>query len=349
MTQPRNDNLAESSANARRCLIVGEVAMAHDGSLGLAHAYIDAIARAGGDAVKFQTHIAAAESTGAEPWRVNFSYQDQRRIDYWKRTEFTEPQWRGLKEHADSRGLLFLSSPFSIEAAEMLSGLGMKVWKVASGEVSNFALLSRILELGGDVVLSSGMSSLAELDAAVALVKAKGTPLTVAQCTSMYPCPPQHVGVNMIEVFRDRYQCAVGLSDHSGTIFPGLIAASHGAEFLEVHVTMSREMFGPDVPVSLTMPDFKQLVEGVRFVEKMTANPVQKDDMARNMQPLRDLFTKSVVARCDIPAGTVLRAEHLALKKPGTGIPASQLQALLGRVTRQPLATDQLLQLQDLQ
>src|SRR5438132_6125934 len=122
------------------CLIVGEIAQAHDGSLGVAHAFIDAIANAGADAVKFQTHIAAAESTPSEPWRVKFSTQDETRYDYWKRMEFTEPQWLGLKQHADERGLLFLSSPFSLEAVELLQRIGITSWKVASGELSNLPM-----------------------------------------------------------------------------------------------------------------------------------------------------------------------------------------------------------------
>src|SRR5918992_3358857 len=119
------------------CMIIAEVAQAHDGSLGMAHAFIDAIATTGADAVKFQTHIASAESTPTEPWRIQFSRQDTSRYDYWKRMEFTEAQWSGLKQHADERGLIFLSSPFSIEAVELLERVGVAAWKVASGEVSN--------------------------------------------------------------------------------------------------------------------------------------------------------------------------------------------------------------------
>src|SRR5687768_14055111 len=124
-----------------RCLIIAEVGLAHDGSLGLAHAFIDEVARGGADAVKFQTHIAAAESTPAEPFRVTFSRQDATRYDYWKRMEFTEAQWRGLADHAIERGLLFLSSPFSIEAVELLTRVGMPMWKIPSGEVGNRPLL----------------------------------------------------------------------------------------------------------------------------------------------------------------------------------------------------------------
>ncbi|MGH9425399.1 MAG: N-acetylneuraminate synthase family protein, partial [Terriglobia bacterium] len=322
-------------------LIVAEVAQAHDGSLGMAHAYIDAIAAAGAGAVKFQTHIAAAESTPVEPWRVKFSQQDATRYDYWKRMEFTEEQWRGLRKHADEKGLQFLSSPFSVEAVELLTRVGVAAWKVASGELSNTTMFERILATELPVILSSGMSPFSEIDAAVARVKARKLPLTVLQCTSLYPCPPEKIGLNLIPVFRERYGCAAGLSDHSGTIYPGLAAAALGIEVLEVHVTLSREMFGPDVPVSLTTTELRQLVDGVRFIEQMNAHPLDKDALALEMQPLRDLFTKSIVARVDLPAGTVLRQEHLTLKKPGTGLSPDKLQLVLGRVIKAAVRADE--------
>ena len=325
------------------CLIIGEVAQSHDGSLGMAHAFIDAIAAAGADAVKFQTHIAAAESTPSEPWRVKFSPQDATRYDYWKRMEFTEAQWQGLKRHADERGLLFLSSPFSLEAVELLERLQIAAWKVASGEVSNLLLLDRMIATGVPIILSSGMSPLSEIDTAVQRVKAEGLPLAVLQCTSSYPCPPEKVGLNMIPFFRERYDCAVGLSDHSGTIYPSLAAATLGSEVLEVHVTLSRQMFGPDVPASITSAELRQLVEGVRFIERMNANPVNKDRMASEMTPLRSLFTKSVVARKDLSAGTVLREEHLTVKKPGAGIPAARLPELFGARLRRSFKADEML------
>ena len=127
-------------------------------------AYIDAIASAGADAVKFQTHIAEAESTRSEPWRVPFSYQDESRYAYWKRMEFTEPQWMGLKRHAEERGLEFISSPFSVEAAEMLSRIGVRTWKVASGEVTNSHLFDYLIETRLPIILSTGFSSIVEID-----------------------------------------------------------------------------------------------------------------------------------------------------------------------------------------
>ncbi|RMH22973.1 MAG: N-acetylneuraminate synthase [Acidobacteria bacterium] len=331
------------------CLVIGEVAQAHDGSLGMAHAFVDAIARAGADAVKFQTHVAAAESTRHEPWRVPFSPQDESRYDYWRRMELSREQWAGLKRHAEERGLLFLSSPFSLEAVELLESIGVAAWKVASGETSNPQLLARLAATGKPILLSTGMSTLAELDRVMADLAERRVPRAVLQCTSAYPCPAERVGLNLVPELRRRYACAAGLSDHSGTIYPGLAGAALGLEVLEVHVTLSREMFGPDVASSVTTAELRQLVEGVRFIERMRAHPVDKSTLDPELEALRSLFTKSVVARRDLAAGTVLQAADLALKKPGTGIPAAELESLYGRRLKVAVERDRLLRYDDLE
>lgn len=344
----RSPGTGSAAPSSGRSLVIGEVAQAHDGSLGLAHAFVDAIADAGADAVKFQTHIAAAESTPEEPWRVRFSPQDETRYAYWTRMEFTEPQWLELRRHADARGLHFISSPFSLEACGLLTRVGLSAWKIASGEVGNASLLRTISETNVPVILSSGMSPLAELDAAVALLAGRKQPLAVLQCTSAYPCPPEQVGLNVLDLLRQRYGCPVGLSDHSGTIYPSLAAAALGAEIFEVHVTLSREMFGPDVSASVTTAELRQLVDGVRAIERMLAHPVDKDAVAAELAPLRAAFTKSVVAKVDLPAGTVLQEKHLTVKKPGTGIPARLLPSLVGRALRRNVSADALLHESDL-
>jgi N,N'-diacetyllegionaminate synthase len=332
-----------------RCLIIGEVAQAHDGSLGTAHAYIDAIADAGADAVKFQTHLAEAESTPEEPWRVQFSKQDASRFDYWKRMEFSEEQWRGLQQHAAERGLIFLSSPFSVEAVELLERVGVQAWKIASGEVTNLPMLERIARTGLPVLLSTGMSGLDEIRRIVTWCRQAGLRLTLFQCTTAYPCPPEQVGLNVLEVLRHELGTPVGLSDHSGTIFPGLAAATLGADAIEVHVTFHRGMFGPDVPASITVEELALLAQGVRFVERMRANPVDKDAMAQELAPMRALFTKSLVARRDLPRGATLATEDLAARKPGTGIPAARIHEIVGRRLTRPVTAGQLLDERDLE
>ena len=332
-----------------RCLVIGEVALTHDGSLGLAHAFVDAIADAGADAVKFQTHIAAAESTPSEPFRVKFSRQDKTRYDYWKRMEFTEDGWRGLAEHARERGILFLSSPFSIQAVDLLERIGMPLWKIASGETSNTALLDRILDTRKPVLLSTGMSPLEEIDRAVARVRSRNTEVGVFQCTTAYPCPPEKIGINLVPFYRERYGCWVGLSDHSATIYPGLAGAALGMDMLEVHVALSREMFGPDVIASITTQELRQLVDGIRFIERMRAHPLDKDASAQETAPLRKLFTRSLVASANLPAGTVIAREHVAIKKPGTGLPPDRLDEIIGRRLARPVTADQVLAAEDIE
>ena len=333
----------------RRVAVIGEVGQAHDGSLGTAHAFIDAIADTGADAVKFQTHIASAESRTDEPWRVKFSYADDTRYDYWKRMEFTPHSWAGLRRHAQDRGLSFLSSPFSLEAVDLLGRVGVAAWKVASGEVANPQLLDAVAQTGAPVLLSSGMSGWAELDGAVARLRAAGAgSLAVLQCTSAYPVAPERVGLNVLAEIRQRYGCAAGLSDHSGTIFPALAAVALGGRVIEVHVTLSREMFGPDVAASVTTSELRLLVDGIRYVESALGAPVDKDEVATDLAPMRALFGRSLVARRALPAGHVLAASDLTAKKPAGGIPPGRLEPLVGRRLRRALHADEPLREGDL-
>jgi N-acetylneuraminate synthase len=331
------------------CFLVAEVAQAHDGSLGTAHAFIDAAAAAGANAIKFQTHIADAESHPSEPWRVRFSPQDDTRFEYWQRMEFNESQWSGLYSHARDAGLEFMSSPFSIEAVEMLRRTGIDRWKIASGELSNRPMLERIAADGRPVVLSSGMSPLSELDSVVSFFRDAGVELTLLQCTTAYPCPPERIGLNVMEELRSRYGVPVGLSDHSGTIYAGLAAAVLGAEMLEVHVTFSREAFGPDVPASITFDELRLLRDGTSFIATALANPLDKESVAAEMEPMRALFGRSIVTSRPIAEGSLVTSEDLVLKKPGTGIPAEALTSLVGRRVRRDLPSNTMLALNDLE
>ncbi|MDQ3071783.1 MAG: N-acetylneuraminate synthase family protein [Bacteroidota bacterium] len=316
---------------ADKCFIIAEVAQAHDGSLGTAHAFIDAAKHAGADSIKFQTHIASEESTLQEQWRVKFSYQDVTRYDYWKRMEFTEEQWAGLKKHAEDNGLVFLSSPFSVKAVEMLDKMGMEAWKIASGEITNLPMLEQIFKTRKPLLISSGMSDLEETESLVEKIRSNNIPFALLQCTSSYPTPPEKVGLNVMEEFRSRFECPVGLSDHSGKINPALAAATLGMNVLEVHITLDRYMFGPDVVASVTTEEFRQMTEGVRFIEAMMSSPVLKDKTAGEMKTMRNLFNKSIVARSSIAAGTILEQKHLAFKKPGIGMPAAMYKDVIGK------------------
>ena len=336
-------------AEKEPCFIIGEVAQGHDGSLGIAHAYIDAIADVGADAVKFQTHIADAESTLEESWRIPFSFQDKNRYDYWKRMEFTSEQWIELKRHSEDRKLIFLSSPFSIEAAEMLYKMEITAWKIASGEVNNFLLLDYIKSTRLPCLVSTGMSSLARVDEIIKDLKAKKIEYGIFQCTTSYPCPPEKIGLNMLEYFSGRYGCPVGLSDHSGCIYPGLSAVSLGCQMLEVHVTFSKKMFGPDTTASLTVEQLGQIVEGIRYIEKMKDNPIDKNIFSKKAEGLSKMFSRSIALKHSLPAGTVLTEKYLTLKKPGTGIAPDRFKEIIGCRLRRDVHYNVLLTEEDLE
>jgi N-acetylneuraminate synthase len=327
--------------------LIAEIAQAHDGSLGMAHAYIDAAAEAGVDAVKFQTHIAEAESTLDEPFRIKFSRQDATRYDYWKRMEFTFEQWQGLAKHARKKGLVFLSSPFSIQAVEMLKKLGVPAWKIGSGETVSGDILDAVIKTGKPVLVSTGMSSFQEIDEIVDMLRTKQILFALFQCTSKYPVDFSEVGLNVISEIKERYGCIVGLSDHSGSIFPALAAMAQCADIIEAHLVFDKRMFGPDTSASLTVDDFKLLIKARDAFHQMNINPVNKDKMANTMKKMRGIFDKSLASIKDLPAGTILTEELLTAKKPGTGIAIEQKNKIIGKILKNNLPQNRLLRWED--
>lgn len=329
-------------------LLIAEVAQAHDGSLGMAHAFIDAAADAGVDAIKFQTHLAAEESTLDEPFRVRFSQQDPTRFHYWQRMEFAPEQWLELATHARERGLIFLSSAFSVAAVDLLQAIGMPAWKIGSGEFASADLWRAMAATGAPILFSTGMAKRAEIANAVAAFRADGLPFALMQCTSAYPTSLDAVGLNVIDELRMEFDCPVGLSDHSGSIFPGLAALARGADLLEFHVTFDRRMFGPDVAASLTFDEAKMLVRMRNALRTMDSHPVDKDAMAEELRGLREMFGKSLAPLRPIAAGTVLRPDMIATKKPGGGIPLEAAEKIAGRRLARDVAPDRILRWTDL-
>ncbi|WP_268035015.1 N-acetylneuraminate synthase family protein [Algoriphagus sp. PAP.12] len=312
-------------------MIIAEIGQAHDGSLGNAHAFIDALATTGVDAIKFQTHIAEAESSQFEPFRVKFSKQDSTRYDYWKRMEFSADQWIGIKEHCDAVGLEFISSPFSNAAVDLLENLGVSQYKIGSGEVGNFLMLEKIAKTGKPIILSSGMSSFEELDHTFEFLKPFGNSLSILQCTTAYPTQPAQWGLNVMDELKNRYQVPVGFSDHSGDIFACLAAASLGAEIFEFHVVFDKRQFGPDSPASISIDQTSLLCKGIRDIQLALQSPIRKSDNEKYSE-LKVMFGKSLSVNKVLPAGHILELSDLEAKKPGDkGIPAKDYQQVVGK------------------
>lgn len=311
--------------------LIAEIAQAHDGSLGILHSYIDAVAQTGVQAIKFQMHIAEAESSIHEPFRVKFSKEDATRYDYWKRMEFTLEQWTGIKKHCDEVGLDFICSPFSNLAVDWLEEVGVHTYKVGSGEVNNFLLLEKITQTGKPIIISSGMSSFSELDKTVDFLKSKKADFSILQCTTAYPTKPEQFGLNVIAELKERYKVTIGFSDHSAKISTGIAAVALGTEILEFHVVFNRSMFGPDAIASLTIEETKQLVDAVNEIHLAQNNPINKNSND-DFKELKSIFEKSLAINKNLPQGHILTFADLESKKPkGYGISAADFEKVIGR------------------
>jgi N,N'-diacetyllegionaminate synthase len=323
--------------------IIAEIGSVHDGSLGNACKLIEAAAAAGADTVKFQTHIAEAETLPSAPAPSYF--KDEPRMDYFKRTGFTADQWKKLASHATQFGVTFLSSPFSLEAVDLLESVKVAAYKIPSGEVNNLPLLERVAATKKPVLLSSGMSTWKELDSAVEVLRSGG-PLTIMQCSSMYPCSPERVGLNVIAEMQKRYGIPVGFSDHTEGFAAPLAAAAVGATVIEKHFTFSKLMYGSDAKHSMEPKEFAILSAALQDIWKMLKNPVDKQD-ASPYAEMKQIFEKSVVTALSLKAGTVLQKAHLAYKKPGTGIKAYEYKSVVGRKLSKDLPENHLLKEED--
>ena len=311
--------------------LIAEIAQAHDGSLGILHSYINAVSKTGVQAIKFQMHIAEAESSVHEPFRVKFSKEDATRFDYWKRMEFTLEQWKDIKKHCDEVGLDFICSPFSNLAVDWLEEVGVHTYKIGSGEVNNFLLLEKIAQTSKPIIISSGMSSFAELDETINFLESKNAKFSILQCTTAYPTMPEQYGLNVISELKNRYKVPVGFSDHSSWASTGIAAVALGAEILEFHVVFHKEIFGPDTAASLTISQTKLLVEAVNKIHIAQNNPIDKNNND-NFKELKSIFEKSLAINKDLPKGHTLTFADLESKKPkGFGISAQNFKDLIGR------------------
>ena len=310
---------------------IAEIGQAHNGSLEKLHKYIDAVAKTGVQAIKFQTHIAEAESSIYEPFRVKFSDQDATRFDYWKRMEFTQDAWIEIGRKCKERGLIFMSSPFSNKAVDVLEKAGVEQYKIGSGEVTNFLLLKKVVNTGKPIIISSGMSSFEELDATVAFLKEHKAIFSILQCTTSYPTRPRDYGLNVIGELKERYGVPIGFSDHSAQISTGIAAVTMGAQIVEVHVVFSKDEFGPDVSSSLTMEEVTVLAKGIQDVSEALQHPIDKNDNSKFTE-LKNIFEKSLAVNKDLAQGHVLQFQDLEAKKPkGYGIDASQFELVIGK------------------
>jgi N,N'-diacetyllegionaminate synthase len=329
-------------------MLIAEIGLSHEGSLGTAHAYIDALASTGVDAIKFQTHIAQAESSSGEQFRVPFSKQDKSRMDYWERTSFKKEEWFGLKSHCNDLNLNFFSTPSCLAAVDLLEKLNVSHYKVGSGDTLNFLLLRRLGETKKPILLSTGMSSYDEIESSIKYLNKFGNPLTLMQCTSKYPTSPKGWGLNNIQELKKRFELPVGFSDHSGTIYACLAATVMGAEVFEFHVVFDKRQFGPDVSSSIAIDQVKILTDGIKAIQIAMNSPLNKDNISQ-FDDLKNMFGKSLSVNKYKKAGEIVGFDDLESKKPSEyGIPANKFEKVIGKTLNKNLTKWSFLNWEDL-
>jgi N,N'-diacetyllegionaminate synthase len=340
------------SIKYEKAYIIAEVAQSHEGSLGLAHSFIDAANKYGANAIKFQIHYAEYESSKGDLFRPGPKFYDNNRYDYWKRLEFNEEAWKGLREHARELGLEFIVSVFSLRALEVAKKIQPDFIKIGSGEVFDTSLLGTLIRNEYPLMISFGMSSMREIEETIRRFSESKEKLVIFQCTSKYPTKLSEVGINVINKLVQQYdneRVSIGLSDHSGSIFPSLAAYANGARYFEVHVTPSKWLFGPDITSSILFDDLVYLRRGLDEFYEMFSSPVDKDLVVNELKEMRSLFTKSIYYNKDLRKDSIILNDDLIFLKPNIGLPISEAPRLVGKKLNKDVSRLMVAQLEDVE
>lgn len=311
--------------------IIAEAGVNHNGSAELAKRLVDAAADAGCDAVKFQTFKAAdlvePDAPKADYQKRNAKNRAESQYEMLKKLELSKSDTRMLKAYCRKRGILFLSSPFDCDSADFLRRLGMPIFKIPSGEITNLPYLRRINSFGCGVILSTGMATLAEISAALKVLR--DCKVSLLHCTTEYPCPFDAVNLNAMLTMKRRFRLPVGYSDHTRGIEVSVAAVALGAEIIEKHFTLSREMEGPDHKASLEPDELKRLVASIRNVSAALGDGAKRPSAveAKNAAIAR----KSIVAKRRIKKGELFSDANLAAKRPATGISPMKWDSVVGK------------------
>ena len=325
------------------CFVIAEAGINHNGDAKLAADLLNAAAEAGADAIKFQTHFPEHEMLRGG---ATAAYVGESLFDLLTRTALSREAHVELRDLAAKKGIVFLSTPFSREAADFLESIGVPAFKTGSGELTNLPLQQHIARKHKPMIISTGMSTPEEIDRTVQSVRAEGTPFALMHCTSTYPTPYEHVQLGCINWLQNLYGVPVGFSDHTLGGFMAFAAVANGANIFEKHFTDVAVAAGARINrARWSRHELAELVRGIRAIE-------QARGAAKKIQPgeqdVRNMALHSVVSVRDIPSGATIGAADVWAKRPGTGIPARQLGEIVGRVARRAIPKDQLIAWDDL-
>lgn len=327
--------------------IIAEAGVNHNGDIGLAKQLIDAAAESGADAVKFQTFISekiVSRSAGKANYQKETTDSDESQIDMLRRLELRFQDFRELKRYCEQKGIMFLSTAFDICSADFLYDLGLPLFKIPSGEITNYPLLKTIGQFKKRVIMSTGMSELKDIEAAVNVLKEQGTSdIILLHCNTQYPTPFSDVNLRAMNELKKHFGLPVGYSDHTKGIEVPIAAAALGAVVIEKHFTLDNNMEGPDHKASLEPDELAKMVASIRNIETALGSGIKTvtDSERENIAAAR----KSIVAAMHINKGEVLTDQNLTVKRPGTGISPMRWTELIGRIADRDYEEDEMIEL----
>jgi len=331
--------------------IIAEAGVNHNGDVELAKRLVDVAAEAGADAVKFQTfkadQVVSASAPKAE-YQLQTTQATESQLDMLRRLELSREAHRELQACCQKRGVLFMSTPFDEESADLLDELGATVFKISSGEITNWLLVEYIARKGKPVILSTGMSYFSEVDEAVRVVRNAGCDkLILLHCVSNYPADPADANLRAMQTMATVFQVPVGYSDHTPGIEVALAAVALGACVIEKHFTLDKDLPGPDHRASLEPHELQAMVAGIRTVESALGDGVKQPALSEADN--RSIVRRSLAAAADIPKGAIIESDMLQALRPASGISPALIEHVAGRRVRRSLASGQLIDWGDLE
>ena len=329
----------------KKVFIIAEAGVNHNGSIALAKQLIDVAAEAGADAVKFQTFVAEEVVSNDAPkaeYQKQTTDPSESQLDMIKKLELSKEEHQELMNYAKIKNIMFLSTPFDKRSVDMLVELGVPLIKISSGEITNHPFLKYIAKKGLPIILSTGMSTLEEVGDSISVIKGAGcTNLTLLHCTSNYPARVEDCNLLAMKTIAHTFDFPVGYSDHTPGIYVPLAATAMGACVIEKHFTLDKNLPGPDHMASLEPDELEEMVRGIRLVEKALGSPVKAP--VESELEVRDVARKSIVAKVDISAGTVIIEDMLAYKRPDVGVSPKDVDQIIGQVPISEIKKDSLI------
>jgi N-acetylneuraminate synthase len=322
--------------------IVAEAADNHMGSIDMAKAMIDVAKNSGADAVKFQHHIPDEEMLPDAPMSENF---EEPLYEFLKKRALTIEQHYLLKKYCDEVGILYMCTPFSLKAAKEINPL-VCVFKIGSGEMTDIPSLKEIAKIGKPMIMSTGMSTIDEIERTFSEILPINNNIILMNCTSEYPPQYEDINLNVIHTLKNRFKTVIGHSDHTPDNYTCFAAVTMGAKVIEKHFILDKSIKGPDNSVSITPQQLKELVEGIRKIELAMGYEKKINKLE---EPIRTWALRSIVAIKEIKGGETFSTENLWSKRPGTGIPSSNLLQIIGKKARRDIPVNTLLSWDDVE